>query len=88
MQDKTEDIFTHLNRHFKGNFVNVDVYRYKDAISKKISHQNVKENKLDKLVQMYFEDSIVCFVWNSLILRFIVIEIQTLSFKVGLCEDY
>lgn len=48
----------------------------------------VKKTNKANLVKMYFEDSIVCFVWNSLILRFIVIEIQTLSFKVGLCEDY
>lgn len=58
----------------------MDTATNKDAVSKKISHQNVKENKEDKLVQMYFEDSIfVCFVWTSLILRLIIIEINPIS---------
>lgn len=41
----------------------------------------VKKTNKANLVKMYFEDTIVCFVWNSLIQRLIIIEIQSLSLR-------
>lgn len=56
--------------------MDTDTCTNKDAVSKIVK----KTNKAN-LVKIYFEDSIVCFVWTSLIQRLIIIEIQSLSLR-------